>query len=146
MYQKVKQSQKVYQIDQTFVVIHFSKGDNDMYDESLLITMVRTKKEIEEELKHTPKRNKLLQRKIKNKLRFVNDSIYTYCGCNYMPIKNSNAFKVYWFYSRESCLDEDILITGTEWYNTIDGFIDFLYLRKNIVFMTKGGNAYDIIR
>ena len=115
-----------------------------MYDESLLITMVRTKKELEEEMKHTQKR--LLRRELKNKLQFVNDSIYTYCGCNYMSILNSTSFKVYWFYSKESCIDEDNLITGTEWYNTIDGFIDFLYLRKNIVFMTKGGNAYDSIR
>ena len=117
-----------------------------MYDESLLITMVRTKKELEEEKKHTPKRNTLLYRDLKNKLQFVNDSIYTYCGRNYISIKNSNAFKVYWFYSKESCLDEDVLITGAEWYTTIDEFIDFLYLRKNIVFMTKGGNAYDTIR
>ena len=107
-----------------------------MYDESLLITMVRTKKELEEEKKHTPKRNTLLHRDLKNKLQFVNDSIYTY----------SNAFKVYWFYNKESRIDEDILITGKEWYTTIDEFIDFLYLRKNIVFMTKGGNAYDTIR
>ena len=117
-----------------------------MYDESLLITMVRTKKELEEEMKRTPKRNRLLLRELKNKLEFVNDSIYTYCGRNYMPILNSTSFKVYWFYSKESCIDEDILITGKEWYTTIDGFIDFLYLRKNIVFMTKGGNVYDAIR
>ena len=117
-----------------------------MYDESLLITMVRTKKELEEEMKRTPKRNTLLHRGRQNKLEFVNDSIYTYCGRNYMSILNSTSFKVYWFYSKESRIDEDILITGTEWYNTIDGFIDFLYLRKNIVFLTKGGNAYDSIR
>ena len=117
-----------------------------MYDESLLITMIRTKKELEEEMKCTPKRNRLLHRDLKNKLQFVNDSIYTYCGCNYMSILNSTSFKVYWFYSKESRIDEDILITGTEWYNTIDGFIDFLYLRKNIVFLTKGGNIYDTIR
>ena len=117
-----------------------------MYDESLLITMVRTKKELEEEMKHTPKRNRLLLRELKNKLQFVNDSIYTYCGRNYTSILNSTSFKVYWFYSKESFIDEDILMTGTEWYTTIDGFIDFLYSRKNIVFLTKGGNAYDTIR
>lgn len=117
-----------------------------MYDESLLITMVRTKKELKEEMKRTPKRNRVLHRDLKNKLQFVNDSIYTYCGRNYTSILNSTSFKVYWFYSKESCIDEDNLITGTEWYNTIDGFIDFLYSRKNIVFMTKGGNAYDSIR
>ena len=117
-----------------------------MYDESLLITMVRTKKELEEEMKHTPKRNRLLHRELKNKLQFVNDSIYTYCGCNYMSILNSTSFKVYWFYNKESRIDKDMLITGKEWYNTIDRFIDFLYLRKNIVFLTKGGNVYDTIR
>ena len=117
-----------------------------MYDESLLITMVRTRKELEEEMKRTPKRNRLLHRELKNKLEFVNDSIYTYCGRNYMPILNSTSFKVYWFYNSELRLTEDALLTGAEWYTTIDGYIDFLYLRKNIVFMTKGGNAYDSIR
>ena len=117
-----------------------------MYDESLLITMVRTKKELEKEMKHTTKRNRLLCRELKNKLQFVNDSIYTYCGCNYMSILNTTSFKVYWFFNKESCIVEDILVTGKEWYTTIDGFIDFLYSRKNIVFMTKGGNVYDTIR
>ena len=117
-----------------------------MYNESLLITMVRTKKELEEEMAHTTKRDILLLRELKNKLQFVNDSIYTYCGRNYMSILNSTSFKVYWFYHKESCMYKDILITGKEWYTTIDGFIDFLYSRKNIVFLTKGGNAYDTNR
>ena len=64
-----------------------------MYDESILITMVRTKKELEEEMKHTPKRNRLLLRELKNKLQFVNDSVYTYCGRTYMAILNSTSFK-----------------------------------------------------
>lgn len=117
-----------------------------MYDESLLITMVRTKKELEEEMMYTAKGDILLRRELKNKLQFVNESIYTYCGRNYMSILNSTSFKVYWFYSKESCIYEDNLITGTEWYTTIDLFIDFLYSRKNIVFLTKGGNAYDTNR